>query len=573
MQNASGAISPSTRLAVAALAAMMFVPPLLPLGMEPIPSFEAEWIAALLGLVAAVAAFSGGGRRTVPLPAALLFPAAGALLLALQWWAGMTASTAMACLALAYLAWMALLTSLAARVLCDVGIRQAVEWFAWALLLAAVTNSAVALVQWLHPALDSPWILPVMHGRPGGNLGQPNHLAIQMALGTASLAWLRARGRIRESFAWLPAAMLACGLAVTGSRSAWLLAGLSVAGCWWLGRRLDAGAAREARRVVLVVAAFFVLLDLGNGLLHAGGASHSGIVRFETVHHDGEERLQIWRGAWRMFLDAPWFGQGHGHFAERFLAIAPELPAPRPTSMTLHAHNLPLQIAAEYGLAGLALTAAALLIWFVRVSKRPATPERAWALGVAGILAVQSLVEYPLWYAYFLGPFAVALGAAEGHGLEFGLGRAARWVRMGSLAVGAAILSTVVIDYRFLRSFDDVSRPAQASREAVAHLARMRGFSLLGAYAGVGLHRGIDFGPQWMSEKLALSEEVVVVFPLPDVVYRHALLLAAQGREDDARRWWRRAETSYPSLAARWRKAAGRHAPAVTAGLQQGEDS
>ena len=552
---------------------MMSIPPLLPLGTEPIPSFEAEWIAALLGLVAAAAAFSRPGRGRVPLPAALLLPAAGAFLLVVQWSAGMTASSPMACLALAYLAWMALLTSLAVLVLRDAGTRQAVEWFAWAMLLAAAANAAIAAVQWLHPGLDSRWILPVMHGRPGGNLGQPNHLATQMALGTAALALLRARGRIREPFAWLLAAMLACGLAVTGSRSAWLLAGVSVVGCWWLGRRIDAGPAREARRAVLVVAAFFALLDLGNGLLASGEESHSGIARFETVHHDGEERFQIWRGAWLMFRDSPWLGQGHGHFAERFLAIAPQLPVPRPTSMTLHAHDLPLQIAAEYGQAGLVLAAAALLFWFIRVSKRPATPERAWALGVVGILGVQSLVEYPLWFAYFLGPFAVALGAAEGHGLEFGLGRAARWVRMGSLAVGAAILSTVVIDYRFLRSFDDVSRPAQVPQDAVAHLARMRGFSLLGAYAGVGLHRGIDFGPQWMSEKLALSEDVVRVFPLPDVVYRHALLLAAQGREDDARRWWRRAETSYPSLAAGWRKAAGRHAPAVTAGLQQGEDS
>ena len=282
-------------------------------------------------------------------------------------------------------------------------------------------------------------------------------------------------------------------------------------------------------------------------------------------------RVTLWSNVLHLIAQKPWAGWGWGELA--YAHYSTLYDGPRFCNILDNAHNLPLQIAAEYGLAGLALTAAALLIWFVRVSKRPATPERAWALGVAGILAVQSLVEYPLWYAYFLGPFAVALGAAEGHGLEFGLGRAARWVRMGSLAVGAAILSTVVIDYRFLRSFDDVSRPAQASREAVAHLARMRGFSLLGAYAGVGLHRGIDFGPQWMSEKLALSEEVVVVFPLPDVVYRHALLLAAQGREDDARRWWRRAETSYPSLAARWRKAAGRHVPAVTAGLQQGEDS
>jgi O-antigen ligase len=119
-----------------------------------------------------------------------------------------------------------------------------------------------------------------------------------------------------------------------------------------------------------------------------------------------------------MFVEAPLTGIGFGRFAGRFFELAPDLPPPHPGVMTTHAHQLPLHVAAEFGIPGLVVLVAGLLFWW-RGARRPTDPVSAWACAVALVAGVQSLFEYPLWFAYLLGPVAFALGAAEGPRLEF----------------------------------------------------------------------------------------------------------------------------------------------------------
>jgi hypothetical protein len=71
-----------------------------------------------------------------------------------------------------------------------------------------------------------------------------------------------------------------------------------------------------------------------------------------------------------------------------------------------NAHNLPLHIAFVWGVPVAVLASLGGLVWVVRA--RPwhhqgAGLQLAW--GVIGVLALHSLLEYPLWY----GPFQVAL--------------------------------------------------------------------------------------------------------------------------------------------------------------------
>ena len=75
-------------------------------------------------------------------------------------------------------------------------------------------------------------------------------------------------------------------------------------------------------------------------------------VRFTEAAARADQRPTLWRGALEVFAEAPLAGAGHGRFAGRLFEIAPDLPTPRPDVMTTHAHNLVLQIAAEYGLVG-----------------------------------------------------------------------------------------------------------------------------------------------------------------------------------------------------------------------------
>jgi O-antigen ligase len=76
-------------------------------------------------------------------------------------------------------------------------------------------------------------------------------------------------------------------------------------------------------------------------------------------------------------------------------------------------HNTLLQILAEAGLPGALIAVAAALRWGLAVLSRlrgEASSTVWWSLAGVGIVAIHSLLEYPLWYAHFLLLAALAAG-------------------------------------------------------------------------------------------------------------------------------------------------------------------
>ena len=91
-----------------------------------------------------------------------------------------------------------------------------------------------------------------------------------------------------------------------------------------------------------------------------------------------------------------------------------------------HTHDLPLQFLVELGIP-LGVLVMALMLWALGVALRgalPKTPEkdaapgqtllRPAAFAMVLLILVHSLLEYPLWYAYFLLPAAFAFGLCLG---------------------------------------------------------------------------------------------------------------------------------------------------------------
>ncbi|MBI1395487.1 MAG: hypothetical protein GC151_05860 [Betaproteobacteria bacterium] len=564
------------------LGLMCSLPFVLPLGTSPIPSFEAEWVAALLGLAAwgaALASRRGSGGLSVP--AIVLLPAGLCGLVVIQVATGRVADPHLATLACLYFAWAGLMACLGARIRAGLDAGRCIATVATALLAGAMLNAAAATAQafsWADGLQG--WILPVTGARPGGNLGQPNHLATHLALGVASLAYLRVTRRMSGTLAFSAAALLAAGLSWTGSRMAWLLVLALLSGGVLLGRRAGVENGRTLRRLLLVFACLFVLVELAGQVVRPPEARYSALGRMTAASSSTEERVALWRGALRILAQSPLTGSGQGTFAERFLQTAPELPGPVPSTMSTHAHSLPLEIGVEFGAVGLVLSGVSAWLWWRGVRRGRMTPETGWAIAVVWIVGVHSLVEYPLWYTYFLGPAALALGLAEGPRLELTLGRPARLARAGGVLAGVVVLASLASDYAFLRAFGDGSGTShgRVRRATIERLADMQRVSLLSAYAGVGLLRGMDVGPRGLSAKVALSSAVVRVFPLPDVTYRHALLLAASGDAAGAHLWWRRARACYPAQAPLWLAVARRAAlsnpdPALVGGSPTGDNS
>lgn len=550
----------STRLAVWLLALMAALPFLLPVGADPIPSFEAEVLAVTLGLTAVVSVALRRGVPQIGVPGVVVLPLGVAAVIVGQLLTGDVAQERLAVLAVLVLLWAVVMMCLGATLRRSAGTNMGVPVLAGAVLVGALINVVVATVQAVAlPDGLTGWVLPTGGGRPGGNLGQPNHLAAHVAFGAVSLGYLWLTDRWRTWLAGPVALVLAWGWAITGSRTAWLACAVIVLLAWGIAPRLGPLDARRARLGARFLAVALVAATAMLSWFPRGDDPFTSGARAAESTASLTERLAIWEGAGRLFLAAPVTGQGHGAFASSFFEMAPRLPGPPPGMMTAHAHNLPLHVAAEYGLAGLLVLAVGGLVWWRGVSRGRWSVEILWAVAIAGIGAAHSLVEYPLWFAYFLGPVSVALGLAEGPRLECGLRRVGRLGWAAVAGVGVIVLVPLMSDYAFLRSLG-VSRVPERSvagdRLTVRRIESLQKHSLLAGYADVGLHRALDFAPLRLPAKVAFSALVVRATPLPDVAYRHALLLSAHGEGEAARWWWSRATASYPGEAEAWRRRA-----------------
>jgi O-antigen ligase len=149
----------------------------------------------------------------------------------------------------------------------------------------------------------------------------------------------------------------------------------------------------------LAIVALPMLLEQITGLPQAG------LITRLNESAGCESRRVLWANVLELIGQQPWLGWGWGelkfaHFihpygGERFCAILD------------NAHNLPLQLAVEWGLP-LAVALCAALVWGVWRQQpwNETHPSRQAAWSVLAIIALHSLVEYPLWY----GPFQMTVG-------------------------------------------------------------------------------------------------------------------------------------------------------------------
>jgi len=414
----------------------------------------------------------------------------------------------------------------------------------WGLLLAGLLSSLIALVQVFAPGwADGDWIARAtsIPPRAGANLRQPNHLSSLLLWSLIALLGLR-NMRPTVRWPWWPAALLLLCLALvlTGSRTGVL--GVLVLAAWGLtDRRLTRGSRLALGVLPLVYAALWLGVVSGS---HALGHEFAGEGRVSMGGHGdiSSSRFAIWSNTLAMIAREPWLGVGFGEFNIAWTLTA--LPA-RPLAFFDHTHNLPLQLLVEFGIPLGALTAALLLLALALATRR------AWRcageLGVAKrsalmivlMIGLHSMLEYPLWYAYFLLPTAFAWGFAlaplpnhiDGNRQPPAAprGRALRLAGL-ALSVGAA---AALLDYRGIVAIYD---PPDNAAPLEARIARGQRSLLFGHHADYAA--ATAFGPP----QAPLSASQALAFrraphQLLDVrlLIAWSQALAAQGELDKAR--------------------------------------
>ena len=302
------------------------------------------------------------------------------------------------------------------------------------LLAAGVLGAAVALVQVFAPgATDGRWIAHSgLAGRAVGNLRQPNHLCSLLLWALVAAAALHELRRLPRTALWALAALLVWAVELTASRTG--AVGLGLLLLWALIDRRLSPSARWllAATPLLYAVAYGAMAWYGSISQQALGAgarlvAEGAVAGAATGIDSPNSRLNIWRNTLALIADYPGgVGFGEFNFAWTLTAFAH-----RPTAFFDHTHNLPLQLAVELGLPGAAAMCGLLLLALWQGGRRAHR-----ASGDAGVVAraggalvlitlLHSLVEYPLWYAYFLLPTALAWGFVLGTPAEPGAALAA----------------------------------------------------------------------------------------------------------------------------------------------------
>jgi len=529
----------------------------------PLTSFYSEWLAFGLGLAAVLLLFARESWREAELPVVALAPPALATLLGLQAALGLMPYPEQAVTASWYLLWSSLLILLARVLVRELGLAAVATTLAWFLLAGGILSALAGYAQHAHVTFGFDFLVTrKAAARVYGNIGQPNQFAAYLTMALCSAAYLYGCGRMRIWSAVACAAWLLPALALSGSRSPWLFLALVSVLIWFLLRARHEEEVREELRRVLaytlgllpgfILAGLVVSQWSGSASPAIAAATNAGTStqRLFEVAAGLAPRIELSREAWQLFLSAPVLGVGWGQFAwHHFLHIAGEGVTTAP-GVYNHAHNIVLHLLAETGTAGGVLAIGPIALWVADLRRVRLDLEWWWILALLMVLATHSMVEYPLWYSYFLGIAAVLLGVGAQRNFSLSLPGFARFTVTVLMLAGWFNLISIMQDYRSFEKlvFVPGSREAMKvdERTFAGAIARIHREPVLTPYVELAMAYGFTMDEQNLNDKLIFADRALRFAPVSYVAYHSALLLAVAGDGKAARNRFQQAARVYP---------------------------
>jgi O-antigen ligase len=513
---------------------------------NPLTTFYQEWGAAVLGLCALPLLVTKGYWQQPQIPRIVLLPIGLMLLVLVQFGLGKIDYFSQTLLVSLYLLWAALLIMLGQRLREEFGLPVLATAMAVFLLIGAELSTGIGVLQHFHwrSFLDRVVSAKTAAG-VFGNMGQPNHFANYTTLGLISLGLLHSRWQLKIWQVTLLAVPMVFVLVLSGSRSAWLYL-LFMVGLAFLWQYRD----KSNRRLLY----YSLTLLLGFGLMHlivqipwlAGdnssvtsldrmveaAASFEGGNAASTGGGSMTERsirLHIWYEAWLIFTKFPWLGAGFGQFGWQHFLLGPSLHNLSITGLYNNSHNIVMQTAAEMGLAGLLIWFATLTLWIRQMVSATRSIFLWWGNGLLAVLAIHSLLEYPLWYGYFLGVAALTLGMLDSVTYRLELRNVGRLSVASILLLGVLSLVQVWQGYRNLEELTSPQRFSASNENLFNELLAAHKQALLQPYVEVAMSGMLQVRPDSLAVTRDLNESVMHFVPISSVVYREVSLLALAG--------------------------------------------
>jgi len=242
---------------------------------------------------------------------------------------------------------------------------------------------------------------------------------------------LVARNAPRKVVAQIAFTVVAAGLMMAQTRSAWAGAFVSLAVLGAVYASRSAGVrqlARHKHRAALLLVpvigtvGLYVAVSLTSPALNA---------RLQTLAHLAGDTNVLWRqhqwlGSWQMVLAHPWFGWGLGSYAAVINQFVPDstpldMVLRSGANLTQNAHNLYLQTLAELGIFGTAIYLWAIGAFFftgIRALRRQESPGRFAVLAACLAAVAGQMIDAVANPAYQFGEVSLLFWLVVGLGMS-----------------------------------------------------------------------------------------------------------------------------------------------------------
>lgn len=410
--------SPHTSLFM--IGGMFCLPFIIPYHYSPIPSFYNEWTAAICGLLGLLALFKPSFWHTLQLPRSSLIFFGLLLITNLQSLIHPQDTVSNLPLIQSYLIWAFLLSILGHYLRSSLGWEKLVPTLAWSLVIAGALNVIFVVLQVLQK-IGIYNAIPTLQSY--GMLAQNNNFADLIALAMISLLFLGEKKHFRPHLSVIGLFLGLLLLSLSGSRSSALYLMSIPLLSWLLHKRQQETSTHSGRllKLSLMLLPTFVVIQLLLAKYLPQALVHTPMMRAIEImnEHPHSLRWQFWQTSLYLFQQAPFLGTGVGHMRwESYLLVTNSTANPAHIFFE-HAHNLFFNLLAEMGIFAFIIALGGLLLWTRNLFREHAFQlEQWWMIAILSILGIHSMLEYPLWYSFFLGIFAFLMGAGDAKTIE-----------------------------------------------------------------------------------------------------------------------------------------------------------
>lgn len=283
------------------------------------------------------------------------------------------------------------------------------QFLAWFLLACGIISSLFALLQWLNLSYNIPIIMGFSGSRPYANVAQPNHLGTLLNLAIFSGWYLYEKEKIRSPLFLMSILFLVFAIALTQSRTGYLIFLLGIICLFIFKRKLNL---KVCYANLFVSTIYFITIVVFLPKITLFLSRYFDIQQATSVIEratTGFERFKIWNQMIHAIINHPWFGYGWNQTTSAQFSV---IDTYHGREWATSSHNFFLDILVWCGLP-IGILIIVFIIWlYVGFLKNIVSIEKLFAFLIISALGFHSLLEYPLYYSYFLIPLGLFFGLA-----------------------------------------------------------------------------------------------------------------------------------------------------------------